>query len=143
MKGTVALIHLLFVVSSVQAQFAGGDGSEANPYQIKTIEQLQEIRYQKGKGGYTAFRIPGLVVSNEGTLIAIAEARFATWNRMMRYSDLYPGYSGYSDIQVINDDGDIGILWETGAPFENELRWDGIAFKTIKFSDINNPIIRL
>lgn len=63
-----------------------------------------------------------------------------TWAKMYKYSDPYPRYSGYSDIQVINEGGDIGILWESGAHFENELRWDGIAFKTIKFSDINNPI---
>ena len=88
MKGTVALIHLLFVVSSVQAQFAGGDGSQANPYQIETVEQLQQIRYQKGEGGYTAFRIPGLVVSNQGTLIAISEARYATWQDDLAEDDI-------------------------------------------------------
>lgn len=88
MKCTIALIISLFVVSSAQAQFAGGDGSESNPYQIETVEQLQQIRYQKGEGGYTAFRIPGLVVSNEGTLIAIAEARLATWQDDLAEDDI-------------------------------------------------------
>jgi len=33
----------LFYVASISAQFSGGDGSSANPYQISSIQQLQEI----------------------------------------------------------------------------------------------------
>lgn len=42
MKLTILLIISFFWVSATQAQFAGGDGSEADPYQVETLEQLQE-----------------------------------------------------------------------------------------------------
>lgn len=35
---------LLLISTSLHADFTGGDGTEANPYQISTIEQLNEVR---------------------------------------------------------------------------------------------------
>lgn len=45
----------LFITISVSAEtntyniFAGGDGSENNPYQIATVDQLNEVRYYLDK----------------------------------------------------------------------------------------------
>lgn len=65
----------------------------------------------------------------------------ATWSKMIRYSDPYPTFSSYSDIAVINEDGDIGVLFERGAQYmPRELRWDGVAFRIVRFEDINIPI---
>jgi len=64
-----------------------------------------------------------------------------TWSKMIRYSDPYPTFSSYSDIAVINEDGDIGVLFERGAQYmPRELRWDGVAFRIVRFDDINIPI---
>lgn len=41
---TTGLLILLLSFSNVQAQFAGGSGTEEDPYQISTLEQLQNIR---------------------------------------------------------------------------------------------------
>ncbi len=38
-----------FITSSTQAQFAGGSGTEEDPYQIETVDQLQEIRNHTDK----------------------------------------------------------------------------------------------
>lgn len=41
------LLTILFTaltISTAQAQFAGGSGTEEDPYQVETVEQLQEIR---------------------------------------------------------------------------------------------------
>lgn len=64
-----------------------------------------------------------------------------TWSTMFRYSDPYPTFSSYSDIAVINEDGDIGVLFERGAQYmPREMRWDGVAFRIIRFEEINIPI---
>ena len=39
----ILTVLMLFLPFGVQAQFAGGSGTEGNPYQIETIEQLQAI----------------------------------------------------------------------------------------------------
>ena len=39
----LAIIFIAFTISSSQAQFAGGSGTEEDPYQVATVEQLQEI----------------------------------------------------------------------------------------------------
>lgn len=40
---TSILLIVLFNSTNIKAQFAGGSGTEADPYQISTVEQLQEI----------------------------------------------------------------------------------------------------
>ena len=40
---------IAFNVTTVTAQFAGGDGSKEEPYHIETVEQLQEIRNHTDK----------------------------------------------------------------------------------------------
>ncbi len=40
----MGLLILLLSFSNVQAQFAGGSGTEEDPYQISTVEELQAIR---------------------------------------------------------------------------------------------------
>jgi len=74
-----------------------------------------------------------------GTL-KLSEDDGATWSRMKRYSDPYPRFSGYSDIAVINEEGDIGVMFETGPHYDNPVRWDGIVFRRVKSDDINTPI---
>ena len=74
------IMLILIVTLSLHAQFAGGSGTEDDPYQIATIEQLQQMSYQKGESNYTAFRSPAMVVTKEGTILAFAEGRFASWH---------------------------------------------------------------
>ncbi|MEX0685704.1 MAG: GLUG motif-containing protein [Balneolales bacterium] len=42
-KYTIALLILFISVSTVQAQFDGGDGTEGDPYQVATLQQLQDV----------------------------------------------------------------------------------------------------
>ena len=64
-----------------------------------------------------------------------------TWSRKFRYSDPAPAFSGYSDITVMNEDGDIGIVWEFGSNFNRPARWDGgVKFRAIRFDQISEPI---
>ncbi|MEX0684765.1 MAG: T9SS type A sorting domain-containing protein [Balneolales bacterium] len=45
MKRFILIVFSIIVLySTTQAQFAGGSGTEADPYQVATIEQLQEIQ---------------------------------------------------------------------------------------------------
>lgn len=37
-------LSLLLISTSLYADFAGGDGTEANPYKISTIEQFNQVR---------------------------------------------------------------------------------------------------
>ena len=84
------LISLVYLIGTdmANAQFSGSTGTKSDPYRISDVNQLQQIRYQKGEGGYTAFRCPALVVSKEGTLIAVAEGRFATWRDDLAEDDV-------------------------------------------------------
>ena len=43
MKYTVLLAALFLIVTSAQAQFAGGAGTEQDPYQVANLDQLQEV----------------------------------------------------------------------------------------------------
>jgi len=43
MKFTVLIAALFLFVSSAQAQFAGGAGTEEDPYQVANLDQLQEV----------------------------------------------------------------------------------------------------
>jgi sialidase-1 len=64
-----------------------------------------------------------------------------TWVRKFRYSDPAPAFSGYSDITVLNSEGDIGILWEFGSHYDKPRRWDGgVKFRAIQFQQITSPI---
>ena len=62
-----------------------------------------------------------------------------TWVKSYRYSNPFPAFSGYSDIALIND-GDIAVLFETAPHYTKPLRWEGIGFKMVRFSEINVPI---
>jgi len=59
----------------------------------------------------------------------------STWNKKFMYSKPFPAFSGYSDI-VVFDNKDIGVLYETGSHYDKKLRYDGVGFKTFKFSDL-------
>lgn len=45
----LTIAAILLATTSVNAQFAGGDGSEEDPYQITTITELNEVRNQFNK----------------------------------------------------------------------------------------------
>ena len=55
------------------------------------------------------YRIPALIVSPKGTLLAFCEAR-----------EVNPGPGAYSSLAVLADGATIGLLYETGAshPYE-------------------------
>ncbi|MCC5840873.1 MAG: exo-alpha-sialidase [Opitutales bacterium] len=64
-----------------------------------------------------------------------------TWTRKFRYSAPAPAFSGYSDITVMNEAGDIGIVWEFGSHYSKPERWDGgVKFRAIRFDQIDEPI---
>lgn len=42
-KVLLSILFIALVTSTASAQFAGGSGTEENPYQIETLEQLQAI----------------------------------------------------------------------------------------------------
>jgi len=79
---------ILISLIPLHAQFAGGSGTEDDPYQIATIEQLQQMSYQKGESNYTAFRCPSMVVTKEGTILAFAEGRYVSWRDHEAMDDL-------------------------------------------------------
>jgi hypothetical protein len=82
-----------------------------------------------------ALRVNGTVKLSENNGDA------GTWVKEFRYSDLYPAFSGYSDIAVINGAGDLGIIWEFGSHYSKPARWDGgVKFRAITFSQISDPI---
>lgn len=55
-------VFLLIVIPGF-AQFDGGSGTEEDSWQIAILDQHQEIRNQKGGGGYAEFLIPALKTS--------------------------------------------------------------------------------
>jgi len=58
-------------------------------------------------------------------------------------SNPYPSFSGYSDIALINV-GDIAVLFETGPNYIKQLRYEGIGFKILKFTDIEgNKLLKM
>ncbi|TVR53205.1 MAG: PASTA domain-containing protein, partial [Puniceicoccaceae bacterium] len=64
-----------------------------------------------------------------------------TWTHKFRYSAPAPAFSGYSDITVMNEAGDIGIVWEFGSHYSKPERWDGgVKFRAIRFDQIDEPI---
>lgn len=48
-RGLIIAFLFLYTSTSTYAQFAGGTGTEEDPYQVSTIEQLQEIRNHTDK----------------------------------------------------------------------------------------------
>jgi|GEM_PF-718964 len=111
MKIIVLLLTSLLVTSAAAAQSVTGSGTEADPWQIENLEQLQDIRnLMKGDGGYTAFRGPSLVRSNEGTLLAFTEGRLASWHDDAAMDDIIlrrstDGGETWGDIIVAATDG--------------------------------------
>jgi sialidase-1 len=73
-----------------------------------------------------------------GTL-KLSEDDGKTWVKSHIYSNPYPAFSGYSDIALI-DGIDVAVLFETGPHYTKPLRWEGIGFKIVSFSDINEPL---
>jgi sialidase-1 len=67
-----------------------------------------------------------------------------TWSKRFRYSPPAPRFSGYSDIAVLNEAGDIAILFEVGASHVKPHRWYcdscGIGFRVIGFDQIDQPV---
>ena len=118
MKKFSAFLVLIFICKALvsQGQFSGGSGTADDPYQVATLEQLQEVRHQIGEGGYSAFRVPALVVSNEGTLIAVAEARYATWRDDFAEDDI-----------VIKRSEDGGKTWGEPHGIDPGIRKTGVS----------------
>ena len=73
-----------------------------------------------------------------GTL-KLSEDDGATWTKSFLYSNTYPAFSGYSDIALMNN-GDVAVLFEAGPSYIKQLRYEGIAFRVVKFDDINSPV---
>jgi len=83
---------------------SGGPGPERSP----VLEQMPV--FEAGQGGYACYRIPALVVSNEGTILAFCEARK---NGCSDHGDIdlalrrsTDGGSTWTDIEIVMDDGD-------------------------------------
>ena len=78
----------------------------------------------------------------DGTIkLSELDGEQGTWSRKFRYSPPAPAFSGYSDITVMNEVGDIGIVWEFGSHYSKPARWDGgVKFRAITFDQINEPI---
>lgn len=76
--------------------------------------------------------------------IKLSEDDGQTWTRRFVYSNPAPAFSGYSSPAVLNEDGDIGVLFETGESHEKPLRWygkdGGIGFRVVRFDEINEPL---
>jgi sialidase-1 len=71
--------------------------------------------------------------------IKLSEDDGKTWTKSYRYSNPYPAFSGYSDMALL-DNGEIAVLFETGPHYTKPLRWEGIGFLVVRFSDINQII---
>ncbi len=72
------------------------------------IPEIEQVIFQQGKEGYACYRIPAIVTSNKGTLLAFAEGR-------------KNGCSDTGDIDlVIKRSADNGLTW---GPLE--VIWDG------------------
>ncbi|MCU0460370.1 MAG: glycoside hydrolase [Bacteroidales bacterium] len=67
--------------------------------------------------------------------IKLSEDDGKTWTKSYRYSNPYPAFSGYSDMALL-DNGDVALLFETGPHYTKPLRWEGIGFLIVRFSDI-------
>ncbi len=70
--GVLVFLMLLFLSTTAQAQFAGGDGSSGNPYQIDNAEGLNEIRNHLG-AHY-------ILVADIDLTTATGESSGAYWN---------------------------------------------------------------
>ena len=85
--------------------------------------------FLSGRDGYDTYRIPSLIVTLEGTVLALSEGRGSvsdsgdidivlrrsldggvTWDRS---KTIFPGISGYSALSVLPD-GNLGCLYEKG-----------------------------
>jgi sialidase-1 len=70
----------------------------------------------------------------QGTIF-LSEDDGKTWGKKFMYSKLFPAFSGYSDIAVL-ENGDIAVFYETGLHYDKSDRYKGAAFNIIKFSDL-------
>ena len=72
--------------------------------------------------------------------IQLSEDDGETWTRKYVYSDPEPAFSGYSSPVVLNEHGDVAVLFETGESHEKPLRWYGkncgIGFRILRFDEI-------
>jgi len=71
--------------------------------------------------------------------IKLSEDDGKSWTKSYRYSNPNPAYSGYSDMALL-DNGDIALLFETGPHYAKPLRWEGIGFKIVRFSEISSSL---
>ena len=91
------------VATAVVMVFAKAEAAPNKP----TFQQ--EILFRSGQGSYFCFRIPALVVTNKGTVLAFAEARktnCADWDEIdlvVRMTD--DGGKNWSDLKVLFHDG--------------------------------------
>jgi hypothetical protein len=75
--------------------------------------------FKSGEGGYKCFRIPAIITTTKGTILAVA---------------IHPGPAAYSNmVQLPN--GNLACLYEAGEknPYEN------IVFQALSFSDFKQP----
>lgn len=71
----------------------------------------------------------------QGT-IKLSEDDGETWTKQYMYSKAYPAFSGYSDIAVMPNGRDVAVLYKTGVNYDKQLRYNGIAFKVVRFEEI-------
>jgi len=72
--------------------------------------------------------------------IQLSEDDGKTWTRRYVYSNPEPAFSGYSSPAVLNEHGDIAVLFETREVHEKPLRWYGkdcgIGLRVLRIDEI-------
>ena len=72
-------------------------------------DQFESVPFSKGTDGYFAYRIPSLVVSNKGTLLAFCEGRKSSLsddgNNDLVLRRSFDGGRTWQKLQVVHDDG--------------------------------------
>jgi sialidase-1 len=59
-----------------------------------------------------------------------------TWTKSILYSQPSPAFSGYSDLALMPNKRDVGVLFESGKHYKKGLRYDGIVFKVITYDEL-------
>lgn len=108
MLAHVALLTFAFVTDLGLATAAQEKGMTAQSRDHSSDKKLERIAlFERGKGGYKNYRIPSLIVSKKGTLLAFCEGREAgdagDINLLLRRSE--NGGKSWSIKQVVWSDG--------------------------------------